>query len=135
MFNRRTLLSLAAVAALAGGAAGSVTTSVTNPQSASAQVPAPTNGEYKVKSLGKAPPNTLAGIGKLLQTDYFNTLRVESKTDALTQTVARLEAQLNALSGQVQDVQETASGVGRLVSTPSGRTLGNILETIELQTK
>jgi hypothetical protein len=144
---------LTAVAILAGGAAGVVTSLLTAPPAVNAATP---SGCPKANE--PAPAATAAAQAELrwctyksastIETVYRNTLvrlgvvqasvnSVAKNTFDLNRRLLALEAKVKASAATVSNsaAMETANttsvqNISRALRTPSGRTIGNLLETI-----
>lgn len=131
MFNRRTLATITAVAALAGGAAGGVTSTVTTPEGANAAEPPHINinpGTPPDDRLGTTPvrktiPDSVkisriwAGVDKLE--------KAQVRTDA---RMAALDAKVDGVNARTVDTKETIDNIARMTHGANGRTLINLIE-------
>ncbi len=133
--TRRSLASLTVIAAIAGGSAGGVASVVTNPPEASAQV----------KTLGRATPSptTIEGVGQFVNNINHSVRKFVipqmntqgTQIAALTAAAARIEAQMAKTHTQLMATHELSNGLARFLRVPDGRSIGNLLMTIEQQTK
>jgi len=110
VISRRTIAALTVVAALAGGTAGGVAVSVSHPADAQAQEP--------IKTLGKAKTDR-----QLLELTRAETLQ----TAAL---VKQMNAKIDALVLKNQQYDRNWVAVVKLLKSPSGVTVSNMVEQI-----
>ena len=103
MFNRRTLASITAVAALAGGTAGGVTSSFTAPDGANAAVLPPTIGSVL--------------SSKVVQVNSA-VLREALRTD--TDRIRAIERSVNALNAKVDGVNARAAETKEMIDSLTG---------------
>jgi hypothetical protein len=142
MFNRRTLATITAVAALTGGAAGGVTSTITTPEGANAAGNGITVHPTKADgTLGIKDPNKVSG--PLFNTPQMRAEVAYSNVAKLVKTVAGIDARVTALSTRTAAVDErtarTDEKVDSLTSAiarnPEGRTLIGIVDDILLKTR
>jgi hypothetical protein len=128
MFPRRTLVAFTAVAAIAGGASGAVTSTATTPDSASAAVP-PTINVAAAVTLLKDPVIRQAIADAA---DAKRLARIDTSVKQVVATAQRLEARNAELAARLETLQSTEVGLANQVARgPSGRTAAALLENIE----
>jgi hypothetical protein len=134
MFNRRTLATLTAVAALVGGSAGAITSSITTPEGAHAA------GLPMININPGTPPDDRLG-----STFARKTIPDSTKIAAIWQGVAKLnqaqermdarlaaiEARSTALDARTAETKEMIDGLTAMTSrSASGRSLINLVDDI-----
>lgn len=139
MFNRRTLAAFTAVAALAGGASGAVTSTVTTPEGANAAEPP------KIKINPGTTPDNKLGTKPATKTitDSMKISFIWGGVDKLQKAQARMDARLEALDARstaldarAAETQETIEALSRMTARgTSGRSLVNLVEDILHKTR
>lgn len=121
MINRRTLAALTAVAAFAGGSAGAVTSGITTPEGAQAQV----SQKPITKVLGrKVIQVNPAVLNEILRTDSDRIKAIEKSVNNLTAAVGRIEARAGETDQKVDALTSMTARSG------NGRTLINLVDDI-----
>jgi hypothetical protein len=126
MFNRRTLAAFTAVAALAGGTAGGVTSSFTAPDGAHAAVPPPTIGKILSPRVIQVNSDVLR---EALRTDTDRIRAIERSVNALT-------AKVDAVNARTVDLNESLDGLSRMVArSPQGQSLIGMVGDIQQKSR
>ena len=128
MFRRRTLAAFLAVAALAGGASGALTSSATAPSSADA-APAPPRITAQVITTALQDPKIMAQIADADAKRRVD--RIDASVQQLVATAGDLQAKADAITARTDDITASLTSLHNLAGRgPSGQSTGSLLQAI-----
>ena len=133
MFNRRTLTAFTAVAALAGGASGAVTSTVTTPEGAHAAEPPKINiGTTPDDKLGPKPgPTKTIPDSAKISAIWGGVERLAKAQARMDARLEALDARSTALNARAAETQETIEALSRMTARgTSGRSLVSLVDDI-----